>query len=162
MNAVASRPKFLAVDHVSRTVPDLAAAIKFYSDVFGATVLFQIGPIDGAVIPRDEQGRDWMATHVDVEGACLTLAMLQLAPNLKVQLVQYDKPADRDTKSRRNCDAGGHHVALLVEDVKAAAAWLASHGCTVMEAIEMNEGPLAGKTNIYVRDPWGLYFELVD
>ena len=44
----------------------------------------------------------------------LSLAMLQLAPNLKVQLVQYDKPADRGKAMPRNCDLGGHHVALLV------------------------------------------------
>jgi catechol 2,3-dioxygenase-like lactoylglutathione lyase family enzyme len=161
MNAQA-RPAFVAVDHVSRTVPDLAAAIAFYTETFGATLMYQIGPIDSADIPQDEQGRDWMETHVGVKGAKLTLAMLQLAPNLKLQLVQYDKPADRKQDAPRNCDRGGHHIAFLVKDVNAAAAWLKQRGCKVYESIAMDSGPLAGKTNIYVSDPWGLTLELVD
>lgn len=159
---MATRPRFLAVDHVSRTVPDLQAAIAFYEDAFGAAELFRIGPIDGADIPPGPGGADWMAAHVGVQGAKLTLAMLQLAPNLKVQLVQYDKPADRHRIMPRNCDLGGHHVALLVEDVDAAAAWLAQCGCKVLETIAMDSGPLAGKRNVYVSDPWGQQFELVD
>ena len=161
MNA-SVRPAFLAVDHVSWTVPDLQAAIAFYTEAFGATVLYQIGPIDSADIPKDAQGRDWMETHVGVKGARLTLAMLQLAPNLKFQLVQYDKPDDRRQVVPRNCDRGGHHVALLVKDVNAAAVWLRQRGCKVYESIAMDSGPLAGKTNIYVSDPWGHTLELVD
>jgi len=161
MNASA-RPAFLAVDHVSWTVPDLEAAIAFYTETFGATVLYRIGPIDSADIPKDAQGRDWMETHVGVKGARLTLAMLQLAPNLKFQLVQYDKPADRREVVPRNCDRGGHHIALLVKDVNAAAVWLRQRGCKVYESIAMDSGPLAGKTNIYVSDPWGHSLELVD
>ena len=161
MNA-SVRPEFVAVDHVSWTVPDLDAAIDFYTATFGATVLYRIGPIDSADIPRDAQGRDWMETHVGVKGARLTLAMLQLAPNLKFQLVQYDKPADRRQEVPRNCDRGGHHIAFLVKDVNAAAAWLKQRGCKVFESIAMDSGPLAGKTNIYVSDPWGHTLELVD
>lgn len=157
-----ARPRFLAVDHVSRTVPDLDAAIDFYADAFGATLLYKVGPVDAADIPKDAAGRDWMETHVGVKGARLTLAMLQLAPNLKLQLVQYDKPADRLRQAPRNCDLGGHHVAMLVEDVEAAAAWLAARGCKVLEIIAMDAGPLAGKKNVYVQDPWGLQLELVD
>jgi glyoxylase I family protein len=128
----------------------------------GATVLYLIGPIDSSDIPKDAQGRDWMETHVGVKGARLTLAMLQLAPNLKFQLVQYDKPDDRRQVVPRNCDRGGHHVAFLVKDVNAAAAWLRQRGCKVFESIAMDSGPLAGKTNIYVSDPWGHTLELVD
>lgn len=155
---MAARPRFLAVDHVSRTVPDLQAAIAFYTDAFGASVLFQIGPLDAADMPVGADGKDWMEAHVGVKGAKLTLAMLQLAPNLKVQLIQYDKPSDRKQVMPRNCDLGGHHVALLVEDIDAAAAWLKQKGCAVLEAIPMD----AGKKNIYVADPWGHQFELVD
>jgi catechol 2,3-dioxygenase-like lactoylglutathione lyase family enzyme len=155
---MAARPRFLAVDHVSRTVPDIQAAIAFYTDAFGASVLFQIGPLDAADMPVGADGKDWMEAHVGVKGAKLTLAMLQLAPNLKVQLIQYDQPADRKQVMPRNCDLGGHHVALLVEDIDAAAAWLKQKGCTVLEAIPMD----AGKKNIYVADPWGHQFELVD
>lgn len=162
MSDAVKKPRFLGADHVSWTVPDLGAAVKFYVDVFGASELYRIGPIDAADIPADEQGRDWMETHVGVKGAKLTLAMLQLAPNLKFQLVQYDKPADRRQTLPRNCDRGGHHLGILVDDVDAAAAYLKAHGCTVLETIFMSEGPLAGKKNLYVQDPWGHQLELVD
>jgi catechol 2,3-dioxygenase-like lactoylglutathione lyase family enzyme len=159
---MAAKPQFLAVDHVSRTVPDLEAAIRFYCQAFGAEVRYRMGPLDSDDIPRDAQGRDWTATHVNVAGARLTLAMLKLAPNLDLQLVQYDKPTDRLTKPPRNCDSGGHHIAFKVKDVDAAAAYLASLGCRLMQTIDITEGPLAGKKNLYVLDPWGLQLELVD
>jgi glyoxylase I family protein len=88
--------------------------------------------------------------------------MLQLAANLKLQLIQYEKPEDRRREVPRNCDQGGHHIAMLVDDVEAAAAHLAARGCKVLEIIAMDAGPLAGKKNVYVQDPWGHQFELVD
>lgn len=162
MSRETARPRFIAVDHVSWTVPDLDAAVSFYVDVFGASQLYRMGPIDAADLPRDAQGRDWMQTHVGVKGARITLAMLQLAPNLKFQMVQYDKPDDRRQALPRNCDRGGHHIGILVDDVDAAAAYLAARGCTILETIVMSEGPLAGKKNLYLQDPWGHQLELVD
>jgi catechol 2,3-dioxygenase-like lactoylglutathione lyase family enzyme len=156
-----NRPRFIAVDHVSRTVPDLDAAVRFYVDVFGASELFRIGPIDAADLPADARGRDWMERHVGVKGARLTLAMLQLAPNLKLQMVQYDNPPEREQQPPRNCDLGGHHIGLKVVDADAAAAYLRSKGCEILDPIVMDAGPLAGTTNIYVTDPWGLQLELV-
>jgi catechol 2,3-dioxygenase-like lactoylglutathione lyase family enzyme len=157
-----NKPRFTAVDHVSRTVPDLDGAVRFYVEVFAALELFRIGPIDAADLPRDAQGRDWMETHVGVKGARLTLAMLQLGPNLKLQLVQYDKPSDRHQQPPRNCDLGGHHIAFQVPDTDAAAAYLRSKGCEILDTIAMDAGPLAGSRNVYVRDPWGFQLELVN
>jgi catechol 2,3-dioxygenase-like lactoylglutathione lyase family enzyme len=155
-------PRFLAADHVSWTVPDLEAAIRFYVEVFGASVLYRMGPFDAADIPVDAQGRDWTETHIGVRGARLTLAMLQLVPNLKFQLVQYDKPLEKGQHVPRVCDRGGHHLAILVDDVERAIQWLKKSGCTVFEVIAMSEGPLAGKKNVYVLDPWGHPLEIVD
>jgi catechol 2,3-dioxygenase-like lactoylglutathione lyase family enzyme len=160
--AVADKPVFIGVDHVSWTVPDLDAAIHFYVEAFGATEMYRLGPIDAAAIPRDASGRDWMQTHVNVPGACLRLAMLKLAPNLNFQLVQYDKPLERSQTLPRNCDRGGHHLALKVADVAKAARYLEERGCTLFEPIVMDQGPLAGKTNLYCLDPWGHQLELVD
>ncbi|QXQ05660.1 VOC family protein [Sphingosinicellaceae bacterium] len=157
-----SRPQFLAADHVSFTVPDLDAAVAFYSDVFGAQELFRVGPIDAAEIPAGADGRDWTEAHVGVAGARLTLAMLKLTSNLNLQLVTYDKPDDRNTHVPRNCDRGGHHLGLRVDDVDVAARYLAEKGCTVLETILIDSGPLAGKKNLYVRDPFGHQLEIVD
>jgi glyoxylase I family protein len=162
VNASPPKPQFLRVDHISWTVPDLEAAVRFYVDVIGAEVLFQIGPVDAADLPRDAQGRDWMQTHVGVAGAKLTLVMLKLRDNLNFQLVQYDKPLDRRQDLPRNCDRGGHHLALLVDDVDRAIAYLTAHGCRALETIDIDAGPLAGKKNVYVLDPFGHQLEIVD
>ena len=156
-----ARPVFVA-DHVSWTVADADAVARFYIDVFGASELFRMGPIDAADIPTMPDGRDWMAAHVNVPGARLTLIMLQLTQTLNFQLVQYDKPEDKNTTLPRNCDAGGHHLGLRVDDVMATAAYLESHGCRAMNVIEISEGPLAGKKNLYLLDPWGHQLEIVD
>lgn len=162
MSATPPKPRFLAVDHVSWTVPDLEAALSFYVGVLGAEELFRMGPLDAADIPRLPDGRDWMAAHVGVPGACLTLVMLKLASNLNLQLVQYDKPADRRQDLPRNCDRGGHHIGLKVDDVDAAIAYLKAHGCKALETIHIDAGPLAGKKNVYVLDPFGHQLEIVD
>lgn len=158
----AVRPAFFSVDHVSWTVPDLEAALAFYRDALGAEELFRMGPMDAADMPVGTDGRDWMASHVGVPGARMTLVMLKLSDNLNFQLVQYDKPDDRRQDVPRNCDRGGHHLAFKVADVDAACAWLVSHGCTPMEVIEITDGPLAGKKNLYIQDPFGHQLELVD
>lgn len=162
MSATPEKPQFLAVDHISWTVPDLEEALAFYRDVIGGEELFRLGPLDAADIPLDAQGRDWMATHVNVPGARLTLVMMRLTDNMNFQLVQYDKPVDRRQDVPRNCDRGGHHLALRVDDVDKAIAYLTAHGCTAMETIFIEEGPLAGKKNVYMTDPFGHSLEIVD
>lgn len=162
MTDTADRPVFLEADHVSWTVADAEAVALWYKEVFGATELFRMGPIDAAQIPVGDDGRDWMERHVNVPGACLTLIMLKLTPNLNFQLVQYDKPADRTTRLPRNCDAGGHHLGIKVDDVEKAKRYLTACGCAPMETIDITEGPLAGKKNLYILDPWGHQLEIVD
>lgn len=162
MSAAPPKPRFLSVDHISWTVPDLDAAVAFYRNVIGAEELFRMGPMDAADIPLDDQGRDWMETHVGVPGARLTLVMMKLTDNMNFQLVQYDKPVDRRQDLPRNCDRGGHHLGLKVDDVEAAIAYLAAHGCTASEIIHIDAGPLAGKKNVYVLDPFGHQLEIVD
>ncbi len=157
-----ARPQFFAADHVSFTVANLDAVARFYVEVMGAKELFRMGPLDAADIPAMPDGRDWMEAHVGVAGARLTLAMFRLTASLNLQLVQYDKPNCRAQAHPRACDIGGHHLGLRVDDVDTAAAWLRAHGCTVQETIVIPEGPLAGKKNLYVRDPFGNPLEIVD
>ena len=158
----AEKPRFLAADHVSFTVDDLEPAVSFYCDVFGASELFRMGPLDAADLPRDAEGRDWTEAHIGVPGACISLVMLRLTDNLNLQLIAYSKPDDRRTERPRHCDAGGHHLGLKVDNVEKASRYLAAHGCEVQEIISIEDGPLAGKKNLYLRDPFGNAIEIVD
>ena len=148
-------------DHVALTVPDLDAAVTFYTDAFEARELFRMGPFDAADLPRSADGRDWTETHVNVRDARLRFSVLLLAPGLRLELFAYERPADGRTTAPHNCDVGGHHIGLLVEDLDAATNVLRSRGVTVLEAIVIDEGPMAGTSSAYAVDPWGNHLELV-
>jgi glyoxylase I family protein len=156
-------PGLSHVDHVGLTVPDLDAGVAFYTDVFGGTELYRLGPFDAAEMPRMPDGRDWTEAHVNVAGAKLTIAMIHIGPNLMLELFQYDAPADKRTTPPRNCDYGGHHIAFKVADLEAAKEYLGANGCRVMDGpIAMDEGPCAGLKVNYVLDPCGNQLELVE
>jgi catechol 2,3-dioxygenase-like lactoylglutathione lyase family enzyme len=156
-------PGLSRVDHVGLTVPDLEAAVAFYTETFGATELFRLGPFDAKEVPRMPDGRDWTEAHVNVPGARLSLVMLQLCPNLRLELFRYELPQDARTTPPRNCDIGGHHLALKVEDMDAAVKYLTSRGVRVMAGpIVVSAGPMAGLRARYFLDPWGNQLELVE
>jgi catechol 2,3-dioxygenase-like lactoylglutathione lyase family enzyme len=150
----------MRADHVGLTVPDLDAAVAFYTDAFEARELFRMGPFDAADLPRSADG-DWTERHVNVRDARLRFAVLELAPGLRLELFAYERPSDVRTTAPRNCDVGGHHIGLCVEDLDAATTVLRGRGVTVLEPIVIDEGPMAGTRSAYVVDPWGNHLELV-
>jgi catechol 2,3-dioxygenase-like lactoylglutathione lyase family enzyme len=156
-------PGLTHIDHVAFTVPNLDEAVKFYRDVIGGTELYRIGPFDAADLPKMEDGRDWTCAHVNVAGAALKIAMLQVGPNLMLELFQYDKSVDRRMSPPRNCDCGGHHIAFKVDNLDAAIAHLKAHKLEVMSGpIVLNDGPCAGLRVNYFLDPWGNQLEIVE
>jgi catechol 2,3-dioxygenase-like lactoylglutathione lyase family enzyme len=155
-------PGLLKADHVAITVPDLEAAVEFYCTAFGAHELYRLGPFDSRELPAGADGKDWTEAHVNVADARLRIAMLQLAPNLKLELFQYDRPADRGKEPPRNCDAGGHHLALGVENLENAVNALVQGGLRVMSGpieVPLPSGTLRVQ---YFLDPWGNQLELVE
>jgi len=153
---------FRRIDHASWTVAEFDPVIDFYCKVFGAEVLYRMGPIDVADIPRDEQGRDWSTSHLDVENACFSLAMLAFADGFKLELFHYERPAsERDIPLPSN-HVGSHHLGVQVDDLEQAAAFLIQHGCRVFDKIEMEEGPTVGSRFRYLKDPWQNILELCE
>ncbi len=61
----------------------------------------------------------------------------------------------------KNSDIGGHHLALYVDDLDAAVAWLRANGVEVMGEPVASAGPATGQRWVYFRSPWGMQFELV-
>jgi glyoxylase I family protein len=156
-------PGLIAADHVALTVPDLDAAVRFYCDTVGGVELFRLGPFDARDLPRMPDGRDWTEAHVLVPGARVSIAMLQIAASLMLELFRYEEPKDARTTPPRNCDLGGHHLALRVEDIEVAKAYLAEKGLRVMAGpIVIPEGPCAGMKTNYFLDPWGNQLELIE
>lgn len=143
------------VDHVGLTVPDLDGAIDFFTRVLTAELVFRHGPYrtTGDHLPR-QFGRHPEST---VEG----IAMLRLG-GTNVELLQYSSP-DRVDRPPSLTDAGGHHLAVYVDDLEGAVDRLRRHGCEVLGDPMDLPGPESGPSArfIFFRAPWGLFCELV-
>ena len=61
----------------------------------------------------------------------------------------------------RNSDVGGHHVALYVDDLDAAVAYLREQGVRVLGEPTASRGAHEGQRWVYFLAPWGMQFELV-
>jgi catechol 2,3-dioxygenase-like lactoylglutathione lyase family enzyme len=158
----ASPVRFRGLDHIGVTVPNLDEAVDFYIDAFGGRVLYRMGPLDSRDMPRDG-GRDWTAGFIDVPDARVSFAGVQLAGSLLLEIYEYERPAGALRPPPRNSDLGGHHIALRVDDVDAAAAHLRAKGCRMMSGpIVVPGGPLLGSRSWYFADPWGNYFEIME
>lgn len=148
-------PGLRGVDHAGITVPDVAAAVRFFVDVLGCEECFTAGPFAAA--------DDWMATHlgVDPRARIPQLRMIRCGNGANLELFEFDVAAQGRTEPR-NSDVGGHHLAFYVDEIEPAVAYLREHGLTVMgEPVTMTEGPSAGLTWVYFLAPWGLQLELV-
>lgn len=153
-------PTLAGIDHVALTVPDLDAAVGFYTGVIGGRERYRLGPFDARDLPRGADGRDWSEGAVGVPDARVRLALVDLAGGVPLELFEYERPQGR-AEPPRNHDAGGHHVGLRVGDLEAAAAYLREQGLEVLERIDIDEGPGAGQHVRYVLDPWGNQLELI-
>jgi len=144
-------------DHIAFTVPDLDLAVRFFVEHLGAETLYRSrrGP-DPVFIPENFQ----MPPDTAFE-----LAMLRLPPNLNVELFQWAGQGLR-TEPPRHGDAGGHHLAFVVDDVDAAVDYLRTvPGVRVLgrvKQVSQDSPRVAGNRWTYVMTPWGLMLELVD
>jgi len=148
-------PGLVGGDHIGLTVPDLEQATGFFVDVLGAEQFYDLGPFASE--------DDWMETHLGVhrDARMEKLRFFRLGTGLNLEVFEYTAPDQRQTPPL-NSDAGGHHIALYVEDFDEALAYLRTHDVEVMgEPTHRVVGPSAGQTWVYFRAPWGLQLELV-
>ena len=131
--AAAMIPGLRNVDHISYTVADLDGTAAFFADVLGAELLCR-NTIDRVA--------------------------LRMGPTDNIEL---NRASGGRREPPRNSDVGGRHLALHVDDVDAAAAYLAAvPGCVVLgEPETIAHGPIAGDRWVYVRTRIGLHIELV-
>jgi glyoxylase I family protein len=143
------------VDHVGFTVPDLEEARRFLVEVLGCEYMYSLGPF------RDDDG-DWMAAHLNVDPRAVMrrLHFFRCGGRAIFEVFQYEAP-DQEHEQPRNSDVGGHHVALYVDDLDKAAAYLRSQDVTVLGDPTVSKGPSEGQRWVYFLAPWGMQFELV-
>jgi len=150
----AGLPGLTGLDHVGFTVPDLEEARRFLVDVLGCEYLYSLGPF--------ERDGGWMTSHMNVhpEAHMERLHFFRCGDRAVFEVFHYTAPDQRTTQPR-NSDVGGHHVALYVDDIDAAVAYLHANGVTVLGEPTASTGPSEGQRWVYFLSPWGMQFELV-
>jgi catechol 2,3-dioxygenase-like lactoylglutathione lyase family enzyme len=151
----AGLPGLTRLDHIGFTVPDLEEATRFLVDVLGCEYMYTLGPF------RHDDS-DWMREHlgVDPRAVMRELHFFRCGGQAVFEVFEYSAP-DRRTEQPRNSDVGGHHVALYVEDLDVAVAYLRDQGVRVLGEPTSSRGPSEGQRWVYFLAPWGMQFELV-
>lgn len=148
-------PGLSRLDHLGFTVPDLDQAHHFLVDVLGCEYMYTLGPY------RHDDS-DWMQEHMNVDprSEMRKLHFYRCGGQAVFEVFDYSAP-ERNLEQPRNSDVGGHHVALYVEDLDVAVAYLRAKGVTVCGDPTRSSGPSEGQRWVYFLSPWGMQFELV-
>lgn len=143
-------------DHTGITVPDMAQAVDFFTNVVGCKKAMSFGPFadDKGTFMTDVLG-------VNPRAVIEEITMVRCGYGSNIELFKYTSP-DQKTAIPPNSDIGGHHIAFYVDDVAAAKTYLEAKGvATRMGPIPVDAGPAAGQTILYFQAPWGLQLEAI-
>ena len=148
-------PGLRRFDHVGVTVPDLEAAHGWLVDVLGCEYMYRLGPF------RSDD-TDWMRDHmaVDPRTVMRELRFYRVAGQAVLEVFQYEAPEQLAT-GPRNSDVGGHHIALYVDDLDDAVAYLRAKDVHVLGEPTSSSSASEGQRWVYFLTPWGMTFELV-
>jgi catechol 2,3-dioxygenase-like lactoylglutathione lyase family enzyme len=136
--------------HVGVTVPDLDRSIRFYADVFGAELEWDL-TVEG----------DAAAGLTRVPGADLRFVSLRFAHG-SIELFEFRGGAPGRPNDRALNDVGVHHLCLEVDDIEAVHRRLVELDLpcwTEPQLIE--EGSLAGLRFFMFEDPDGQLVEIL-
>ena len=141
-------------DHVGITVPDMEQAHNFLVDVLGCDYVYSL--------PEMRHDDDWMADHLNVDprAAVREIRFYRCGSGLNFEVFEYEPGPDQRPQPR-NSDLGGHHVALYVDDMDTAVAYLRAKGVRLLAGPVASRNASAGQRWQYFLSPWGMQFELV-
>lgn len=134
--------------HVGITVRDLEESLQWYERMFGVKRKF--------IAHGSGPG---LAEAVGVPNANLSFAFLSFGTCV-LELLEYDNERQA-SYARSNADVGSAHVCIDVPDLWVAYEDLQSKGAEFFAPpLEIDDGPLAGCSFVYFRDPNGVTLEL--
>ncbi|MEU5664343.1 VOC family protein [Streptomyces longwoodensis] len=138
----------ITLENVGIAVRDIEAAISFFTDL-GLTVL-----------GRDTVRGEWTDTAVGLDGNHARMAMLGTPDGHgRLELFEYIHPEAIETEPTRPNEIGMHRVAFSVDDLDAALATAARHGCRPLRGVA-TYGDVYRLT--YLRGPSGILVMLAE
>jgi catechol 2,3-dioxygenase-like lactoylglutathione lyase family enzyme len=139
----------LGLDHMALTVPEMAQARAFFEDGLGCVHALDLGPF------RDDAGT-WMQDAIGTHArAVMSIAVMTCGNASNVELMEIFSPS-QDTKFPTRDDHGASSLGFYTNDLEATLARAVAEGATPLSGItSAGEGPLAGRSFIYVTAPWG-------
>ncbi|MEU3510432.1 VOC family protein [Streptomyces longwoodensis] len=138
----------ITLENVGIAVRDIEAAISFFTDL-GLTVL-----------GRDTVQGEWTDTAVGLDGNHAEIAMLGTPDGRgRLELFEYIHPEAIETEPTRPNEIGMHRVAFSVDDLDAALATAARHGCRPLRGVA-TYGDVYRLT--YLRGPSGILVMLAE
>jgi catechol 2,3-dioxygenase-like lactoylglutathione lyase family enzyme len=152
----AGLPGMRGHDHTGITVPDMKQAETFFVDVLGCQKAMSFGPFsdDKGTFMQDVLG-------VNPRAVINQITQIRCGSGSNIELFNYSSP-DQKVVQPKNSDVGGYHIALYVDDIKAAEEYLKAKGVqTYAGPIPIKEGPAAGQSILYFKAPWGLQMEAI-
>ncbi|WP_411730492.1 VOC family protein [Paeniglutamicibacter sp.] len=154
MNVKKGVPGLRGTDHIGFTVPDIDEAHDFFVEVLGCDHVYSLGPV--------KPSGNWMSTHLNVNDDAVMheIRFYRCFNGSNFEVFHYSSPDQRFLQPR-NSDVGGHHLALYVDDLDVAMAYLESHGIQILGKPTHSIGASEGQRWVYFLSPWGMQFELV-
>ncbi len=137
------------IDHVGIVVHDLAAAKAFFLD------------LGWEVQGEMEMEGEWLDRIVGLNGVKTAMVSLR-APEggAMIELVRYDRPADRGGNRIPLANTPGiRHIALVVDDIEAVVARLKKNGTEIFSEVQNYRDIYK---LCYVRGPEGIILELAE
>jgi catechol 2,3-dioxygenase-like lactoylglutathione lyase family enzyme len=134
----------------------MAQAVEFFVEVLGAEPFYSLGPYRD-----DEDELNEISFGVHPRAVLNEIRLLRLR-NLNIELFEWEAP-NQNKELPKLSDYGSCELALYVDDMDAATAYLRSKGVEVLgEKLDL-DGAEAGPdaTYQYFRTPWGHLMELI-
>jgi catechol 2,3-dioxygenase-like lactoylglutathione lyase family enzyme len=140
--------------HAAICVPDLQAAVDWYSGVLGLTVLSPPYLMEGDAITRD-MGDLLAGRPVAVRAAILGLE----SGDHVLEVIEYPNEPAHGAAARPVSHPGITHVGLVCDDIEATRAAVVAGGG---ELLVPGIASVAGLRTSWFRDPWGVIFILLE
>src|SRR5579884_1685942 len=139
-------PSF-ALDHVAITVPDLDAALAWYSDTFGFPVAWREAWTDANAGALGLPGESVRLRGAGLDAGGVFIELHEIPPGVPL--------------TRSLAHNGISHFALRTSDISEAYKRLSAAGIVFRSEPQLIDGGgLDGERWVYAEDPWGVTWHL--